>query len=69
MATKIEELEDVKRFAKHLVNDLHLNFQPGDYFSCFKQPTFSTAKAVYYNVLMNESLDTCEREGVDIYEI
>lgn len=74
MVSKITTLEDVKLFAQHLVNDLHLNFHPDDDFTCYrnydtKQPTFSAAEATHYNALMTECFDVCEKEGADVYEI
>lgn len=74
MVSKITTIEDVKLFAQHLVNDLHLNFHPDDDFACYrnydtKQPTFSAAEAAKYNALMNECFEVCGKEGADVYEI
>ena len=35
MTIKITSIEDVKQFANHLANDLHLNFHPDDDFLCY----------------------------------
>lgn len=66
MVSKITTLEDVKLFAQHLVNDLHLNFHPDDDFACYrnydtKQPTFSAAEAAQYNALMNECFEVLRK--------
>ena len=74
MTIKITSIEDVKAFANHLANDLHLNFHPDDDFSFYvnyetKEPTFSPAEeAAKYNALMNECFDVCEKANVDVYE-
>ena len=57
MTIKITSIEDVKAFANHLANDLHLNFHPDDDFSFYvnyetKEPTFSPEEAAKYNALM-----------------
>ncbi len=74
MTIKITTIEDVKAFANHLANDLHLNFHPDDDFSFYvnyetKEPTFSPEEAAKYNALMNECFDVCERANVDVYDI
>ncbi len=74
MTIKITSIEDVKQFANHLANGLHLNFHPDDDFACYvnydtKQPTFTPEEAAKYNALMDECFDVCEKVNADIYEI
>ena len=74
MTIKITSIEDVKAFANHLANDLHLNFHPDDDFSFYvnyetKEPTFSPEEAAKYNALMNECFDVCEKANVDVYDV
>ena len=74
MNASINSIEDVKQFASHLTNDLHLNFHPDDDFSFYvnyetKEPTFSPEEAAKYNALMNECFDDCEKANVDVYEV
>jgi hypothetical protein len=68
----IESLEDVKRFAMFLIDDLHLNFHPDDDFSFYvgkESWNLNTTEAAQGNKLMDQCFEVCEKEHTDIYEI
>lgn len=72
--SKIATVDDVKEFFQHLINDRKLNFHPDDRFEDYvshtdRSNTFSQEECVIYNRLMDESFNTCEKSGEDIYAI
>lgn len=70
----IKSVEDVNTFFHHIVSERKVNFHPDDmfedYVSCERGiNTFTLDECAVYNRLMDESLDICKKEGVDIYSI
>lgn len=73
MLRKIKNVDDVKLFAKQLVNE-GVNFHCDEDFSNYinsetNRKTYSKQKANFRNRLMNESFQICEKNNADIYEI
>lgn len=73
MITKIETSEDVKAFAKQIIEE-GVSFHPDDDFNDyvnFKEgtPSYTKEDADLRNELMNNCFGVCEKEGVDIYSI
>ena len=74
MINKIEKVEDVKAFAKHLTVIEKISFHPDDDFSDYvntetQEPTYSQEEAELRNDLMNQCFKICEQNNVDIYDI
>lgn len=70
----IRTIDEVKCFAKYLVNDLEVNFHPDEDFSNYisletSEQTFNLEEQEVGNRLMDESFDVCEKEGADVYEV
>jgi hypothetical protein len=73
MLTKIETIEDVKLFAKQLINE-GVSFHPDDEFNDYvnfktNEPSYTPVEAEVRNNLMTECFEKCNQAGVDIYEI
>lgn len=73
MLTKIETIEDVKLFAKQIINE-GVSFHPDDDFNDYvnfktNKPSYTPDEAELRNNLMNECIEKCNQAGVDIYEI
>jgi len=73
MLTKIETIEDVKLFAKQIINE-GVSFHPDDDFNAYinfktNAPSYTSDEAEVRNNLMNECFEKCNQAGVDIYEI
>jgi len=73
MITQIQTSEDVKAFAKQLIEE-GISFHPDDDFNDYVNykvgtPSYSKEEADVRNELMNSCFEVCEKEGVDIYEI
>jgi hypothetical protein len=70
---KINTLEEVKAFARYLVEGLKLNFHPDDDFSCYEVAGINrglTAQEVETgNRLMDECFAVCEMCHVDVYRV
>lgn len=71
---RIETLGDVKAFFQTLHNKYELAFHPDDSFEDYVSietgtPTFTADEAEYFNILMNQCFEVCERNGADIYLI
>jgi hypothetical protein len=63
----MKTIEDVRSFFRELTGKHSLNFHPDTPFEDFDILTKTEAKA--FNKKMEKSLEICEREHVDIYEI
>jgi hypothetical protein len=73
MITKINTSEDVKAFAKQLIEE-GVSFHPDDDFNDYvnfkeHKPTYTKEEAQKRNQLMDQCFEVCEKEGVDIYDI
>jgi hypothetical protein len=73
MITKINTSEDVKAFAKQLIEE-GVSFHPDDDFNDYvyfkeNKPYYAKEEAEKRNELMEQCFDVCEKEGVDIYDI
>ncbi len=71
--TKIVTLDDVKAFAKHLVQIDNVSFHPDDDFKDYvtsdNQQCYSEEEALQRNQLMDDCFAVCESLNIDIYEI
>jgi len=70
-STHITTAEEVKRFFRHIVYDLDINFHPDDDFREYVNHetggrTMDDEQAALYNRLMDEAFDVC---GDEVYEI
>ena len=73
MLTKIKTIEDVKLFAKQIINE-GVSFHPDDDFNDYvnfktNKPSYAPDEAEVRNNLMTECFEKCNQAGVDIYEI
>jgi hypothetical protein len=73
MLARIETVEDVKIFAKQIINE-GVSFHPDDDFNEYLNlktniPIYNLEEAEVRNNLMNECFEICNNSGVDIYEI
>lgn len=73
MIINITTIEDVKIFAKELIEE-GCNFHPDDDFLDFQSndtgaPAYTIDEAKHRNDLMTECFLICENEGKDIYSI
>lgn len=73
MITKIKNINDIKAFAKHLVEIEKLSFHPDDdfneYITSEQQPFYSKSEAELCNKLMNDCFKVCNKNNLEIYEI
>ncbi|HEX7366589.1 MAG TPA: DNA cytosine methyltransferase [Pelobium sp.] len=73
MNIKIKTIEDVKTFAKHLVQVEKLSFHPDDDFNDYvtneNKPFYTKEAAAWRNKIMGECFDVCKKKNVEIYEI
>ena len=71
--SKIETINDVRKFFGHLVNERRLTFHPDDNFEDYVSEdganTFSEEECTIYNRLMDESFEVCDKNSADIYAI
>jgi len=72
MINKIETIDDVNLFSKHLLSE-GVSFHPDDDFSDyinFKEntPLYTKDEADLRNTLMNMCFEVCENQGIDIYD-
>ena len=70
----INNVNDVKEFVTHLIQQEDLNFHPdtdfGEYISVeTNEPTFNSQEIVHYNKLMDTCFSICESKNVDIYDL
>ena len=73
MINQIQTSEDVKAFAKQLVEE-GVSFHPDDDFNDYvnfkeNKPCYSREEADLRNELMNNCFEICEDEGTDIYDL
>lgn len=73
MIDKIEKIEDIKLFAKEII-DNGVSFHPDDDFNDYVyfntgEPIYTKEEADVKNKLMEECFIFCEKEGLEIYEI
>jgi hypothetical protein len=72
-ASRIETIDDVKKFFGHLVNERRVTFHPDDNFEDYVSEDgahiFSEEECAIYNRLMDESFEVCDKNRVDIYAI
>ena len=71
---KINTIEDVGKFFIWLVFEKRLDFHPDDDFGEYEnyethEPTFTNEEVRYYNDVMNECFNVCEKYKRDIYVI
>lgn len=73
MNIKIKTIEDVRTFAKHLVQVEKLSFHPDDDFNDYitndNKPFYTKDAAAWRNKIMGECFEVCKKNNVDIYEI
>ena len=73
--SKINSVDDVKVFFKHLLYDRKVNFHPDEDFANYvssntHKPSFSRNEVPLYNRLMSESFDVCSKVDEElIYKI
>ena len=73
MIPQINNIADVKIFAKELVAE-GANFHPDDDFFSYVQqgteskPSYSIQEATLRNTLMGQCFEVCQKEGQDIYD-
>ena len=73
MIPKIETLEDIKLFAKQIINE-GVSFHPDDDFKDYvnfktNKPCYTAEEAEIRNELMNDCFAVWDKVGVDIYSI
>lgn len=72
MITNIETANEVKEFAKQLINEgvnIHPDVDFNDYVSIkTNTATYTKEEADLRNDLMNQCFEVCEKEGIDIYD-
>ena len=74
MIRQIKSIDDVKAFAKHLVQVENLSFHPDDDFNDYinletQKASYSEEDARLRNKLMKDCFIVCEKNNVEIYEI
>ena len=74
MIKDINTIEDVKLFAKQLVNEDNLSFHPDDDFADYinmeaKEQYYSEEDTIRLNEMMERCFIVCEQAGLDIYEL
>jgi len=74
MITIIQTINDVKAFAKHLVQVEKLSFHPDDDFKDYinietDEPFYTEEEALFRNKLISDCFEVCNKEKVEIYEI
>jgi hypothetical protein len=74
MINEITSISDVEYFFNYLINEESLNFHPDEDFRNYIHletglPSYSIPEAILRNRLLSECFQTCEKEGVDIYQI
>lgn len=72
MIAAIQTIEDIKIFAKQIIDE-GVSFHPDDDFNDYvnlktNKPCYTTEEAEIRNNLMNECFNICDKEGVDIYD-
>lgn len=70
----IMQVEDIKVFFHHLLEDRKLSYHPDDDFKSYVnfetgERTFTDDEAKLYNRLMAEAFAVCEEANIDIYGI
>jgi len=73
MITRINNPEEVIAFAKQLVKE-GVNFHPDEDFKNYinietSEPTYTEKEAELRNNLMTQCIATCEKNGIDVYDI
>jgi hypothetical protein len=73
MIDKIEKIDDIKLFAKQIINE-GVSFHPDDNFNDYvnlksNAAIYTKEEAEKRNELMNQCFVLCDKEGFDIYEI
>lgn len=73
MIAAIQTIEDVKTFAKQIIEE-GVSFHPDDNFNDYvnlktNKPSYTAKEAEIRNSLMNECFNVCDKAGVDIYDI
>lgn len=74
MIKDINTIEDVKLFAKQLVNEDNLSFHPDDDFADYinmetKEQYYSEEDTIRLNEMMERCFIVCEQAELDIYEL
>lgn len=70
--SKITNVDHVKLFISHLINQLHLNFHPDTPFNDYANETgdtFTDAQCAILTDRINECFEVCASTNTDIYEI
>lgn len=69
----INNVDDVRKFFRYIVNERNVNFNPDDMFEDYMSAegtnAFTPEECEIYNRLVKESFEICEKENVDIYQI
>ena len=70
----INNVDDVIKFFRYIVDERNVNFNPDDMFEDYVSceggiNTFTLEECAIYNRLMDECFVVCKSEDVDIYEI
>ena len=70
----INNVDDVRKFFRYIVDERNVNFNPDDMFEDYVSceggiNTFTLEECAIYNRLMDECFAVCKSEDVDIYEI
>ena len=69
----INNVDDVIKFFRYIVDERNVNFNPDDMFEDYMSAdgtnAFTPEECEIYNHLTKECFDICEKEEADIYEI
>ena len=69
----INNVDDVRKFFRYIVDERNVNFNPDDMFEDYMladvTPPFTPDECEIYNHLTEECFGICEKEEADIYEI
>ena len=69
----INNVDDVIKFFRYIVDERNVNFNPDDIFEDYMSAdgtnAFTPEECEIYNHLTKECFDICEKEEADIYEI
>ena len=69
----INNVDDVIKFFRYIVDERNVNFNPDDMFEDYMSAegtnAFTPEECEIYNRLVKEAFEICEKENVDIYQI
>ena len=69
----INNVDDVRKFFRYIVDERNVNFNPDDMFEDYMSAegtnAFTPEECEIYNRLVEEAFVICEKENVDIYQI